>query len=98
MRTFRIGETTAEAYGQGLVVLQGSLARASWLRGQGALTKKRGNSMLRGGADEDEEEDTRRNPISRLIKRSDAVSDFAKAASSLGKNAGLTGAGGDEGA
>lgn len=48
--------------------------------------------MLRGGADDDEEEDARRNPLARLIKRSDAVADFTKAAAYLGKSAGLSGA------
>ncbi len=45
--------------------------------------------MLRGGADEDDEEDSQKN---RLIKRSglaDVIADFAKAASSLGKVTGL---------
>ncbi len=44
--------------------------------------------MLRGGADEDEEDDRRRNPISRLIKRTaynEVLSDFNKAAQSLSK-------------
>jgi len=60
------------------------MSAASWLRGQGALTKKRGGSMLRGAHDDDEEEDLRKNPLARLIKRSDAVADFTKAASMLG--------------
>lgn len=52
------------------------------------LTKKKGNSMLRGNNDEDEEEDDlrKRNPASRFIKRqafADILSDFSKAAQSL---------------
>ena len=58
---------------------------SAWQRGQGLLSKKRGNSMLRGNQDEDEEDD-RRNPIARYIKRAtptEVVSEFTKAATSL---------------
>ncbi len=70
------------------MVLQHELALSSWSRGQALLTKKKGNSMLRGHNDEeDEEEDYRkRNPASRFIKRqafSDILTDFSKAAQSL---------------
>jgi hypothetical protein len=51
------------------------------------MSKKRGNSMLRGHQDDDDdEEQQRRNPASRFIKRSglsEVVSDFAKAATAL---------------
>ncbi len=62
--------------------------------------------MLRGGHDDDEEEDSRsKNPVARLIKRSalyDVVADFAKAAVILSKPVGtatiaITGTGQDEG-
>lgn len=91
MRTFRIGEQ-ADLYQQGLVTLQHELSLASWLRGQSALSKKKGNSMLRGAHDDDEEEDLRRNPAARMIKRSalsDVIAEFSKAASALTKQVGL---------
>ena len=65
--------------------MQQQLAVASWLRGQTVLSKKRGGSMLRGGADEDEDED--RN--ARFIKRADVMGDFVKAAASLGRLGGI---------
>jgi hypothetical protein len=39
------------------VVLQHELALSSWSRGQALLTKKKGNSMLRGHNDEEDEEE-----------------------------------------
>ena len=60
--------------------------------------------MLRGNQDEDEEEDQRRNPIARFIKRAspaDVVADFTKATSTLTsvglKTAAGSGAGGADG-
>lgn len=83
MRTFRIGEQ-ADLYQQGLVVLQHQIALATWVRGQSALSKKRGNSMLRGGADDEEEDDCN----AKLIKRaspSEVLAEFSKAASFLAR-------------
>jgi hypothetical protein len=103
MRTFRVGEKV-ELYSQGLVLLQQELGSSAWQRGQGLLSKKHGNSMLRGNQDEDEEEDQRRNPIARFIKRAspgDVVADFSKATSTLTsvglKIAAGSGAGGADG-
>lgn len=104
MKTFRVGEKV-ELYSQGLVMLQQELGMSAWQRGQGLLSKKKGNSMLRGNQEDEDEEDARRNPIARFIKRAnpnEVVADFAKATSvltSVGlKSAGGAGAGGAEGA
>ena len=106
MRTFRVGEKV-ELYSQGLVILQQELGMSAWQRGQGLLNKKRGNSMLRGNQDDEEEEDLqRRNPVARFIKRAtqgDVLADFTKAATSLtslGLKSAATagGAGGADGA
>jgi hypothetical protein len=45
MKTFRVGEKV-ELYSQGLVMLQQELGMSAWQRGQGLLSKKKGNSML----------------------------------------------------
>jgi hypothetical protein len=86
MRTFRVG-VKVELYSQGLVILQQELGMSPWQRGQGLLNKKRGNSMLRGNQDDEEEEDLQcRNPVARFIKRAtlgDILADFTKAATSL---------------
>jgi hypothetical protein len=58
----------------------------AWQRGQGLLSKKRGNSMLRGNQDDDEDYTDRNNKSSRFIKRTTATSvlaDFAKATTAL---------------
>lgn len=53
--------------------------------------------MLR---DEDEDDDIRRNPAKRLVKRAgfnDVLTEFTKAASALGRGAGLAAVGQDDG-